>query len=77
MNRSSAFKPDPAGKPLDVVDVVYRSKFSQLQWWIMLLCFLIIAAGGFDTIAVGYVGRCWRRNGASPSWRWDRSSVRP
>jgi AAHS family 4-hydroxybenzoate transporter-like MFS transporter len=56
MNSSTAFEPDIAGEPLDVVAVIDKSKFSPLQWWIMLLCFLIIAADGFDTVAVGYVG---------------------
>lgn len=41
---------------LDVTTVIDQSKFSPLQWWIMLLCFLIMAADGFDTVAVGYVG---------------------
>jgi AAHS family 4-hydroxybenzoate transporter-like MFS transporter len=43
-------------KPIDVVALIDRSKFSPLQWWMMFLCFLVIAADGFDTVAVGYVG---------------------
>jgi AAHS family 4-hydroxybenzoate transporter-like MFS transporter len=43
-------------KPIDVVAFIDRSKFSPLQWWMMILCFLVIAADGFDTVAVGYVG---------------------
>jgi AAHS family 4-hydroxybenzoate transporter-like MFS transporter len=46
----------PIDKPIDVVALIDRSKFSPLQWWIMFLCFLVIAADGFDTVAVGYVG---------------------
>lgn len=56
MNSSSTSAPDGADKPVDVVAVIDRNKFSPLQWWIMLLCFLTIAADGFDTVAVGYVG---------------------
>jgi AAHS family 4-hydroxybenzoate transporter-like MFS transporter len=56
MNSSNTPGSDPVGKPIDVVAIIDRSKFSPLQWWIMLLCFLVIAADGFDTVAVGYVG---------------------
>ena len=43
-------------EPLDVTVVIDRSRFSSLQRWILLLCFLIMATDGFDTVAVGYVG---------------------
>jgi AAHS family 4-hydroxybenzoate transporter-like MFS transporter len=46
----------PHSGSLDVTTVIDQSKFSPLQWWIMLLCFMIMAADGFDTVAVGYVG---------------------
>jgi len=42
--------------PLDVTSVIDQGTFSPSQRWIMLLCFLIMAADGFDTVAVGYVG---------------------
>lgn len=52
---------DPRGingdtSPLNVESFINRSKFSRFQWSIMILCFLIVAADGFDTVAVGYVG---------------------
>lgn len=56
MNKVTTHESDSVGKPVDVVAVIDNSKFSPLQYWILLLCFLIIAADGFDTVAVGYVG---------------------
>lgn len=56
MSSSSIYESDVGGKSLNVETVIDQSKFSPLQWWIMILCFLVIAADGFDTVAVGYVG---------------------
>lgn len=56
MSSSSAYESEVDGRSLDVESVINRGKFSPLQWWIMIMCFLVIAADGFDTVAVGYVG---------------------
>lgn len=56
MKNVSTHASDTPEKPVDVVAIIDNSKFSPLQYWILLLCFLIIAADGFDTVAVGYVG---------------------
>ncbi|MFM0336176.1 MFS transporter [Paraburkholderia fungorum] len=40
---------------LDVRDFIDRQKFSPYQWLILALCFLIVAADGFDTAAAGFV----------------------
>jgi MFS transporter, AAHS family, 4-hydroxybenzoate transporter len=56
MNSASKFESVDKDRPLDVATLIDRSKLSALQWWIMLLCFMIMAADGFDTVAVGYVG---------------------
>jgi MFS transporter, AAHS family, 4-hydroxybenzoate transporter len=56
MSSSSAYETKVGSRPLDVETVIDQSRFSPQQWWIMILCFLVIAADGFDTVAVGYVG---------------------
>jgi len=40
---------------LDVQDFIDQQRFSPYQWLILALCFLIVAADGFDTAAAGFV----------------------
>ena len=47
---------DGDASPLDVEHFIDRRSFSPYQWWIMIVCFMVIAADGFDTAAIGYVG---------------------
>lgn len=42
--------------PLNVGGFINHSKFSLFQWSILILCLLTVAADGFDTVAVGFVG---------------------
>lgn len=42
--------------PLNVGEFINHSKFSLFQWSILVLCLLTVAADGFDTVAVGFVG---------------------
>lgn len=56
MSSSASSTSAPDGNGLNVETVIDKSKFSPLQWWVMIMCFLVIAADGFDTVAVGYVG---------------------
>ncbi|AQH03138.1 4-hydroxybenzoate transporter [Burkholderia sp. KK1] len=48
--------PNPSpSEILDVQDFIDKQKFSRYQWLILALCFLIVAADGFDTAAAGFV----------------------
>ncbi|BEU25671.1 MFS transporter [Paraburkholderia caribensis] len=40
---------------LDVQNLINESRFSPYQRWILLLCFLIVAADGLDTAMIGFV----------------------
>ncbi|WP_080745366.1 MFS transporter [Cupriavidus necator] len=40
---------------IDVQDFIDSHKFSGFQWIILVLCFLILAADGFDTAAIGFI----------------------
>ncbi|WP_168788645.1 MFS transporter [Paraburkholderia aromaticivorans] len=40
---------------LEVQSFVDSQRFSPYQWIILILCFLVVAADGFDTAAVGFV----------------------
>ena len=44
----------PSGS-MDVQRFIDEQRFSPFQWLILLLCFLIVAADGFDTAAIGFV----------------------
>ena len=52
---------------VDVEAFIDLHKFSGFQWTILVLCFLILAADGFDTAAIGFkseerrVKECSRR----------------
>ena len=46
---------------LDIEHFIDRHKVSAYQWTILALCFLIVAADGFDTAAAGFVApAAWR-----------------
>jgi AAHS family 4-hydroxybenzoate transporter-like MFS transporter len=40
---------------VDVQAFIDAQRFSPFQWTILLLCFLVVAADGFDTAAVGFI----------------------
>ncbi|WP_439686482.1 4-hydroxybenzoate transporter [Cupriavidus oxalaticus] len=40
---------------IDVQEFIDSRSFSPFQWGILILCFLIVAADGFDTAAIGFV----------------------
>ncbi|CAJ3861156.1 4-hydroxybenzoate transporter [Burkholderia pseudomallei] len=42
-------------RQLDVQQFIDERRFSPYQWLILILCFLIVAADGFDTAAIGFV----------------------
>ena len=55
----------------DVIDVqqfIDSHGFSPFQWGILILCFLIVAADGFDTAAIGFVAPALTRE-------WDVSKL--
>ncbi|WP_224029319.1 MFS transporter, partial [Paraburkholderia caribensis] len=40
---------------VDVQNFIDSQRFSPFQWTILVLCFLVVAADGFDTAAVGFI----------------------
>ncbi|PXW25421.1 MFS transporter [Paraburkholderia caballeronis] len=44
-----------APRTLDVQQFIDERRFSPYQWFILALCFLIVATDGFDTAAIGFV----------------------
>jgi AAHS family 4-hydroxybenzoate transporter-like MFS transporter len=40
---------------VDVQAIIDTQRFSPFQWTILVLCFLVVAADGFDTAAVGFI----------------------
>jgi AAHS family 4-hydroxybenzoate transporter-like MFS transporter len=46
--------PAVAGKPVDVGDLVDRSRYGSLQWTTFVLCLLCLTMDGFDVQALGY-----------------------
>lgn len=40
-------------RQLDVQQFIDERRFSPYQWLILIRCFLIVAADGFDTAAIG------------------------
>ncbi len=59
-------------RPLDVEGFIDARGFSRYQWLVMVLCFLVIAADGFDTAAIGYVGPALARE-----WGISKLSLGP
>ncbi|MGO4325913.1 MFS transporter [Cupriavidus sp. 2TAF22] len=43
------------GASVDVQQFIDSQPFSRFQWMILVLCFLIVAADGFDTAAIGFI----------------------
>jgi AAHS family 4-hydroxybenzoate transporter-like MFS transporter len=46
--------PGPS-RTLDVQQFIDERRFSPYQWFVLILCFLIVATDGFDTAAIGFV----------------------
>lgn len=46
---------NPHPRTLDVQTFIDEQRFSPYQWTILVLCFLVVAADGFDTAAVGFI----------------------
>ena len=44
-----------AERSVDVQAFIDSQRFSPFQWAILVLCFLVVAADGFDTAAVGFI----------------------
>lgn len=42
-------------RPLDVQSFIDAERFSPSQWLILVLCFLVVAADGYDTAAIGFI----------------------
>jgi AAHS family 4-hydroxybenzoate transporter-like MFS transporter len=40
---------------MDVQAFIDNRKFAPYQWMVLIVCFLVVAADGFDTAAIGYV----------------------
>ncbi|MFM0716331.1 aromatic acid/H+ symport family MFS transporter [Paraburkholderia strydomiana] len=57
---------------VDVQAFIDEQRFSPYQWTILLLCFLVVAADGFDTAAVGFIAPSLVQQ-----WGIARSSLGP
>jgi AAHS family 4-hydroxybenzoate transporter-like MFS transporter len=42
-------------RTVDVESLIDSQRFSPCQWLVLLLCFLVVAADGFDTAAIGFI----------------------
>jgi len=45
----------PVATTVDVQSFIDSHRFTRFQWTILVLCFLILAADGFDTAAIGFI----------------------
>ncbi|MGU7778717.1 MFS transporter [Burkholderia sp. PU8-34] len=45
----------PSTRTLDVQSVIDTERFSACQWLILILCFCVVAADGYDTAAIGFI----------------------
>src|SRR5471032_1523880 len=54
-NREERATARPAHAPLDVQNFIDSQKFSPYQWIVLALCFLVVAADGFDTATIGFI----------------------
>ena len=59
-------------KTIEVQAFIDKQKFSAYQWMIMVLCFLVVAADGFDTAAIGFVAPS-----LLDSWHISRAALGP
>jgi MFS transporter, AAHS family, 4-hydroxybenzoate transporter len=57
---------------VDVQAFIDEQRFSPFQWTILVLCFLVVAADGFDTAAVGFIAPSLVQQ-----WGIARSSLGP
>lgn len=42
-------------RTLDVQSLIDGERFSPCQWLVLILCFLVVAADGYDTAAIGFI----------------------
>lgn len=61
-----------AERTVDVQAFIDSQRFSPFQWTILVLCFLVVAADGFDTAAVGFIAPSLVQQ-----WGVARSSLGP
>ncbi|CAB3780358.1 4-hydroxybenzoate transporter PcaK [Paraburkholderia ultramafica] len=61
-----------ANRSVDVQAFIDEQRFSPFQWTILVLCFLVVAADGFDTAAVGFIAPSLVQQ-----WGIARSSLGP
>lgn len=47
-------------RTIDVQDFINSRPLSRYQLTVLILCFLVVAADGFDTAAVGYIAPALR-----------------
>ncbi|OLL30815.1 4-hydroxybenzoate transporter [Burkholderia sp. SRS-W-2-2016] len=53
--RGGASTPRQPERTVDVQAFIDAQRFSPFQWMILVLCFLVVAADGFDTAAIGFI----------------------
>lgn len=61
-----------ARRTVDVQAFIDSQRFSPFQWTVLVLCFLVVAADGFDTAAVGFIAPSLVQQ-----WGVTRSSLGP
>ncbi|CAG2160104.1 MFS transporter [Cupriavidus numazuensis] len=44
-----------ASRTIDVQSFIDTARFSSCQWLVLALCFLVVAADGYDTAAIGFI----------------------
>jgi len=59
-------------RTIEVQTFIDTQKFSAYQWMILVLCFLVVAADGFDTAAIGFVAPS-----LLDSWHISRAALGP
>ncbi|WJF91910.1 MFS transporter [Paraburkholderia bonniea] len=57
---------------LDVQQFIDERRFSPYQWFILVLCFLVVAADGFDTAAIGFVAPA-----LAVEWQVSKTALAP
>ncbi|CAD6512605.1 MFS transporter [Paraburkholderia metrosideri] len=61
-----------SNRRVDVQAFIDEQRFSPFQWTILILCFLVVAADGFDTAAIGFIAPSLVQQ-----WGISRSSLGP
>ncbi|WP_321822354.1 MULTISPECIES: MFS transporter [unclassified Burkholderia] len=59
-------------RTLDVQSFIDAERFSPCQWLILILCFLVVAADGYDTAAIGFIAPALTHD-----WGIARSALGP